>query len=213
MKKFFKFIKKLFKLTRYERARRKYNIGEHSYICKDTKLSKTAVIGKYCSIANGVQIGDMATHPLWLLTTHLFPYAKNESLFGSMGKNHNPSEEYILPKNSEDAKFKSFKKEQQGVIIGNDVYIGLRATIKEGVSIGDGAVVGACSLVIKDVPPYAIVGGVPAKIIRYRFSEEIIKQLLELKWWDYPEDFLTTLPFADIEKCIALLQENKHLRK
>ena len=151
MKKFFKFIKRLLKLTRYERARRKYNIGEHSYICKDTKVSKNAVIGKYCSIANGVQIGDMATHPLWLLTTHLFPYAKNESLFGSMGKNHNPKEDYIFSANSQ-----SFKKELQGIVIGNDVYIGLRATIKEGVSIGDGAVVGACSLVTKDVPPYVL---------------------------------------------------------
>lgn len=200
-------------MTRYERARRKYNIGEHSYICKSTKIDKTAVIGKYCSIANEVQIGDMGTHPLWMLTTHLFPYAKNESLFGSMGCEHNPNLEYVFSIDSNNPNFKSYKKEKRNIVIGNDVYIGFRATIKAGITIGDGAVVGACSLVTKDVPPYAIVGGVPAKIIRYRFPEETIAKLLELKWWDYPENFLVKLPFVDIDKCISLLEENKHLRK
>jgi len=73
-----------------------------------------------------------------------------------------------------------FKK----VTIGNDVWIGTRALIMDGVTVGDGAVIGAGAVVTKDVPPYAIVGGVPAKIIKYRFSEKKISQMLELQWWN-----------------------------
>ena len=73
------------------------------------------------------------------------------------------------------------------VIIGNDVWIGYGATILSGVSIGDGAAIGACSLVVKDVPPYAIVAGNPAQVIRYRFDEETIHKLLKIRWWDWPD--------------------------
>ncbi len=91
--------------------------------------------------------------------------------------------------------------------IGNDVWIGYRAFIKAGVTVGDGAVIGAGAVVTKDVEPYSIVGGVPAKIIRYRFEENIRKQLLDLKWWDLPEKFIATLPFADINACIEKIRE------
>ena len=74
------------------------------------------------------------------------------------------------------------------IIIENDVWIGAKSTIMSGVKIGNGAVVGACSVVTKDVPPYAIVAGNPAKIVKYRFSENQIKDLLEIKWWDWNED-------------------------
>ena len=81
------------------------------------------------------------------------------------------------------------------IIIGNDVWIGVNATIMGGVKIGDGAVVGACSLVTKDVPPYAVVGGVPAKIIKYRFTEEQRTQLIELNVWKLSDEDLATLNF------------------
>lgn len=74
------------------------------------------------------------------------------------------------------------------IVIGNDVWIGARATVLSGVTIGDGAVVGAGSVVTNDVPPYAIVAGAPARILGYRFSEPMRARLLELKWWDWPED-------------------------
>ena len=74
------------------------------------------------------------------------------------------------------------------IVIGNDVWIGYEAVIMAGVTIGDGAIIGTRAVVTKDVPPYAIVGGVPAKPIRKRFSEDTIKMLMELRWWDWPEE-------------------------
>lgn len=79
-----------------------------------------------------------------------------------------------------------------------------------GLTIGDGAIIGTGSVVTKDVPPYAIVGGVPAKIIRYRFDEQTIKSLLESKWWDYPVDVLKQLPYEDPK---LFLEELNKLKK
>ena len=78
------------------------------------------------------------------------------------------------------------------IIVGNDVWIGAKATIMSGVKIGDGAIVGATATVTKDVPPYAIVAGNPAKIIKYRFNEKQIESLLKIAWWDWTEDRIKT---------------------
>ena len=97
--------------------------------------------------------------------------------------------------------------------IGNDVWIGTNVVIMRGIKIGDGAIVAAGSIVTKDIPPYTIVAGCPAKIIKYRFAEEIIKQLLELKWWNYHINTLSNLPFNDIDKCIKMIEEIKKDKK
>lgn len=95
------------------------------------------------------------------------------------------------------------------VMIGNDVWIGADAKIMEGVTIGDGAVVAAGALVLKDVEPYAIIAGAPAKVIRYRFRPEQIKYLLDLKWWDKPQEWIKeNAPlFADIETFMEAKKE------
>ena len=94
------------------------------------------------------------------------------------------------------------------IAIGNDVWIGFEAVILSGVTIGDGSIIGTRSLVTKDVPPYTIVGGTPAKPIRLRFSEEIINQIQSLKWWDWPADKIAAnikaIQSGDIE---ALLKQ------
>ena len=91
--------------------------------------------------------------------------------------------------------------------IGNDVWIGDNVFIKSGVKIGDGAVVGAGAVVTKDVPPYAVVVGVPARVIKYRFDEKTIAELLELKWWDLDAQIVKSLPFRDVGLCIEKLKE------
>ena len=94
-------------------------------------------------------------------------------------------------------------------VIGNDVWVGANVTILKGVSIGDGAVIAAGAVVTKDVEPYAIVGGVPAKFRKYRFDKEIVRKLLELQWWNYTLESLEGIEFNEIETAIAQLEERK----
>jgi len=96
-------------------------------------------------------------------------------------------------------------------IIGNDVWIGANAIILQGVTIGDGAIVAAGAVVTKDVPPYAIVGGVPAKVIKYRFPDSTIVKLLEIKWWDKPEEWIleNVEKFSNVDDFIRFVEEAK----
>ena len=130
------------------------------------------VIGKFCSIACGAKfLFNSANHKLQSLATYPFPI-----FFEKWGLER-----------QQVAKAWDNKGD---IVIGNDVWIGYEAVILAGVTVGDGAVIGARAVVTKDVPPYTIVGGVPAKPIRKRFSEDLIAALLELRWWDWPEERL-----------------------
>ena len=181
----------------YERHRKIYVMGKRTYAGGGLSMQPMSTVGKFCSIGGSVVIGP-SEHPLNRLTTHPFTYSGANALYGGL----EVPEENIIP----------FPEEVIPVNIGNDVWIGEKATILHGLTIGDGAVVGTNAVVTKNVPPYAIVVGNPAKIIRYRFSEEIIQGLLETRWWDFPEDFIVRLPFDDVEKCIEILRENIHRR-
>lgn len=140
-------------------------IDERTSIGRYSKIQR-AEIGKYCSIAWDVTIGALA-HNYNRLSSHAFTYRK---MFGLVEK------DVYFP--------------QKTTIIGNDVWIGCNAVIISGVKIGDGAVIGAGAVVTKDVEPYSIVGGVPAKHLKYRFDETIRKKLEELKWWDLDDNFI-----------------------
>ena len=130
------------------------------------------MIGKFSSIACGAKfLFNSANHTLDSLSTYTFP------LF---------FEEWGLPWD----KMKDAWDYKGDIIIGNDVWIGYEAVILAGVTIGDGAVIGSRAVVTKDVPPYTIVGGVPAKTIRRRFDEDTIRELLRLRWWDWPEEMI-----------------------
>lgn len=127
-------------------------------------------IGKFCSIACGVKfLFNSANHSLHSLSTYPFP------IF---------FEEWKLEKN----KITQAWDQKGDIVIGNDVWIGYKATVLAGVTIGDGAIIGAHAVVTKDIPPYTIAAGVPARPIRKRFDEQTITKLLELKWWNWPKE-------------------------
>lgn len=125
------------------------------------------IIGKFCSIACGVKfLFNCANHTLKSLSTYTFP------LF---------YEDWVLEKSDVVTAWDN----KGDIVIGNDVWIGYEALIMAGVHIGNGAIIGSRAVVTKDVPPYTIVGGVPARPIRKRFNEEVIQKLETLKWWDW----------------------------
>lgn len=141
------------------------NLGDYSYIGGNCRVMHS-IIGKFCSIGPNVWIGGLPSHPLNLKSTFPGFYQKDSSFYGI-----EPEYDY-------------HEQEFKQVIIGNDVWIGARAMIMDGVSIGDGAVVAAGAVVTKNVPPYAIVGGVPAKIIKFRFESPKIQEMLNSQWWN-----------------------------
>lgn len=145
-------------------------LGDFTYIGSDTRISKSS-IGKFCSIGHGSKIG-LGKHPSAnFVSTHpIFFSPSSQVQISFSDKNY----------------FKEFDK----IIIGNDVWIGVNAIVLDGVNIGDGVIVAAGAVVTKDIPPYAIVGGVPAKIIRFRFETNEIEKLLELKWWNMDTGYL-----------------------
>lgn len=124
-------------------------------------------IGKFCSIADGTKIMLGGEHRTEWITTYPFPE--------------------IFKTWKEAKSIKGHPKTKGNVEIGNDVWIGTGVIVLSGVQIGDGAVIGAGSIVSKDIKPYSISAGIPAKTIKLRFSQSKIKQLLDLKWWDWPE--------------------------
>ena len=141
------------------------------------------IIGKFCSIACGTKfLFNCANHTLKSLSTYTFP------LF---------YEEWELEKSNITTAWDN----KGDIVIGNDVWIGYEAVIMAGVHIGDGAIIAARAVVTKDVPPYTIVGGTPAKEIRIRFDTEVIQQLLKLKWWDWSTN--------KIRQCLPHIAEGK----
>lgn len=147
------------------------SIGTYSYLGGRCAVIKST-IGKFSSIAAEVNIGlgrhslspFVSTHPAFVLSR------PGGWTFAD----------------------KDYLNEYEPTTIGNDVWLGLRAAIKDGITVSDGAIVAAGAVVIEDVPPYAIVAGVPARIIRYRFSPDVVRFLLDFGWWDRSENWIRT---------------------
>lgn len=143
----------------------KAELGDYSYLNRGT-IFMSGTIGRFCSVGYYCEIG-LYQHPLEYVST-------SSKLYGGWG---------VLSSRPEDKEFDEFPDPPQ---IGHDVWIGSKAQVMQGVNIGTGAVIGAGAIVTKDVEPYTIVGGVPAKPIRKRFDEESIALLLEWRWWEMP---------------------------
>ncbi|MDF3626214.1 CatB-related O-acetyltransferase [Brytella acorum] len=186
-------------LTRYALAYQieewRWTIGPHTYGSPNVIEAGEAglSIGDYCSIGPNVTI-ILGNHRIDLVTTYPFKTLAHFWPTAAEGQDDHAS--------------------KGDVTIGSDVWIGANATIMSGVTIGDGAVVAANALVTKAVPPYAVVGGNPARVIRYRFPEAIISRLLALAWWNWPEDVLAQrLPHLvsnDIEGFLAQYEAEPH---
>ena len=166
------------------------HIGKQSYSSPDIWIANPleTTIGAFTSIGSHVRIGH-GTHPLNYLTTSPYLYLDRLEYKTDKAPSHNEWE--VLA----------------SIHIGNDVWIGDEVFIKNGITIGDGAILGAKSVITHDVPPYAIVCGNPAKVLRYRFSADIIEKLLELKWWNLPDDVIKQIPYDDIHQAITFLTE------
>ena len=159
------------------------SIGKYTYITTNCEISN-CTIGRFCSIAGGVKIG-LGKHPISYISTSPVFYSHNNKF----GVKWNEDDKVV---------------ESEHTNVGNDVWIGTNAIIVGGVTIGDGAVIAAGAVVTKDVEPYSVVAGVPAKIIKYRFNNEIISKLLAAKWWELPAEQLVAYSqlFSDVETFI-----------
>jgi acetyltransferase-like isoleucine patch superfamily enzyme len=175
-----------------------------------TGFFSDVVIGRYCSFANEVQIGRIG-HPLtWLSTSPFFYAYEGEMLDVGDGFAAAAAYRAYRPVRPDDIVARNRRTThdfREPTIIGNDVWVGHGAFISPGVTIGDGAVVGACAVVTRDVPPYAIFGGNPARVLRMRFDERQVLDLLSLAWWRFAPWQLHGTPFAHIDRAIAHLQE------
>lgn len=132
-----------------------------------------ASIGRYCSIASGVVFGAQE-HPVDWLSTSSFVY-EGDWMWS----------DFVKRRGGPDVSWAVSTDQGPPIVVGNDVWIGLGAYIRRGVTLGDGCIVGAHAVVTRDVPPYAVVAGNPARIVRYRFDEARIERVLRSRWWDY----------------------------
>lgn len=170
---------------------RNTTFGDYSYAETGVRISETT-IGRFCSIGPGVMIG-LAGHPVEkFASTHPAFYLNQPALgYDLIGQDT--------------------RSDYTHTTLGSDVWIGANAMIKDGITIGDGAIVGAGAVVTKDVEPYTIVAGMPARPIRKRFDDQTIEALLQLRWWDRGEEWIRehTAALTDVDELVALWERMK----
>lgn len=169
-----------------------FSIGSFSY--SYSALHEEVKVGRYCSLSNGITILD-SYHPMGLLTTSVISFRPNNKLVSK----------YVPLSVKKEYPFNT-KGDKNYPVIEHDVWIGRDVTLAMGVTIGIGSVVAARSVVTKNVPPYAVVAGNPARIVKYRFSSKVINDLLSTQWWKYNPDILIQAGLSDLEDFKERLQ-------
>jgi acetyltransferase-like isoleucine patch superfamily enzyme len=176
-----------------------FSIGSFSF--SRSVFAPNTQVGRYCSIGARVSILGV-NHPISRFTTSNITYDRQAITSAQYFEDH-PETSNFQVNNNEPAN-------SLGVKIGNDVWIGEDVSISRGVTVGDGAILAAKAMVTKDVPPYAIVGGNPGRVIRYRFLETQIEQLIDLQWWNYDlKDVINHKADINIEDFIAFVQSKR----
>lgn len=169
-----------------------YSIGAFSY--SYSPLHESMSVGRYCSISSGLALLD-SHHPLDLVTTSIITFRPTNPLVS----------DFMMAEGVTPYPWKAHGGKPYPVI-GHDVWIGRDATLAMGIRIGHGAVIAAGALVTKDVPPYAVVGGNPARILKYRLPEEVGSELVRLEWWNYSPAALARMGFDRPERFCAELE-------
>lgn len=175
-------------------------IGRYTYLRTGT-VHDVASIGRYCSLGPDIVLGAGEHPTTWLSSS---PAQYQNEIFGFYPPEARAARARTVARTARNADCRT-----DPVVIGHDVWIGAQVTVRKGVRIGDGAIIGAGSFVNRDVEPYSIVGGVPARHLRYRFPLEIRQRLLALRWWRFDINDLAGIPFDDILTAIVMIEQRE----
>jgi acetyltransferase-like isoleucine patch superfamily enzyme len=186
-------------------------IGGPLFLNKNSQVGPDVVVGKYFGMNENCFVARATVGAFGAIgaRTAINPFNHPTSWLSTNEFQYHPKSFDWVDEYNDFARLERTPDMFKHVTIGNDVWTGHNVNVTAGVNVGDGAVIAAGSVVTKDVPPYAIVGGVPATLIRYRFSEKTIERLLRVKWWDLELSQLSGLPFRHVDRCLDLIEELK----